>query len=124
MGSFQFVLPTVRYAPPVQSMCYYMVNQYLKIRPMRLGVANNMHPLCLGGTNGKDPKYVSKVKKTKTVHQKSFISKRKKLITCKSDFPVFYAKIEFIRFPQITKELTSKMLINVLARECNYSMWV
>ena len=78
MGSFQFVSPKVRHAPPVQSMCYYMVNQYgnSKIRPMRLGVANNMHPLCLGAQTEKIP---NMFQKDKNGSPKEFHQQKKKV---------------------------------------------
>ena len=42
--------------PQLQSTCHYIVNHYVKILHVHLGVANNMHPLSWGGgTNGKDP---------------------------------------------------------------------
>ena len=52
----------------LQSLCYCMVNQYLKNWHMRRGVANNMHPLCLGSSNGIDPKMIQI---SKMVYQKS-----------------------------------------------------
>ena len=55
--SFPFVPPLVRYAPPSYNTCHYIVNHYVKIWHLRLGGANNMHPLPtklgLGGHKGK-----------------------------------------------------------------------
>ena len=49
---FLFVPPTpVAYAPPM-SACHYIVNHYEKIWHVRLGDANNMHPLSIGGGGG------------------------------------------------------------------------
>ena len=48
LGSFSFVLP-VFYAPLVTQPCHYIVNHYVKIWHMRLGDANNRHPLSWGG---------------------------------------------------------------------------
>ena len=53
--------PSTLCSPQWQSTCHYIVNHYVKILHVRLGVANNMHPLSWGGgggggTNGKDPK--------------------------------------------------------------------
>ena len=67
-----------------------MLKDYLK-KHMRLCVANNMLPLCLGSTNGKNPNMSPK--KSKVVHQKTFIRERKGLIVCKTDFLVFFANI-------------------------------
>ena len=50
---------------------------------MRQGVANNMHPLCLGAQR-EDPKNGSKVR-----NGKSKELQRKALIVCKSDLRVF-----------------------------------
>ena len=36
-------------APQLQSTCQYIVNHYVKILHVRLGGANNMHPLSWGG---------------------------------------------------------------------------
>ena len=47
-------------SPQLQSTCHYIVNHYVKILHVHLGVANNMHPQNWGGgggTNGKDPKF-------------------------------------------------------------------
>ena len=43
--------------PKLQSTPHDIVNHYVKIWHVRLGVANNMHPLSWGGggTNGKNP---------------------------------------------------------------------
>ena len=35
--------------PQLQSTCHYIVNHSVKILHVRLGGANNMHPLSLGG---------------------------------------------------------------------------
>ena len=57
MGSFPFVPPSTLCSPQLQSTCHYIVNHYVKILHVYLGVANNRHPLSWGGggTNGKDP---------------------------------------------------------------------
>ena len=47
--------PSTLCSPQWQSTCHFIVNHYVKILHVRLGVANNMHPLSWGGTNGKDP---------------------------------------------------------------------
>ena len=53
IGSFPFVPPPpVRYAPPpppLQCTFHYRVIHYVKKLHVRLGVANNMHPLSGGG---------------------------------------------------------------------------
>ena len=54
-GSFPFVPPQYVMLPQLQSTCHYIVNHYVKILHVHLGVANNMHPLSWGGTNGKNP---------------------------------------------------------------------
>ena len=48
-GSFPFVPPSTLCSPHWQSTCHYIVNHYVKILHVRLGVANNMHPLSWGG---------------------------------------------------------------------------
>ena len=49
--------PSTLCSPQLQSTCHYIVNHYVKILHVHLGVANNMHPLSWGGgTNGEDPK--------------------------------------------------------------------
>ena len=61
-GSFPVVpLPQYVMQPPVTEHVSYIVNHYVKIWVVRLGIANNMHPLSWGGgeegwmgTNGKD----------------------------------------------------------------------
>ena len=60
-GSFPFVPPppSTLCSPQLQSTCHYIVHHYVKILHVHLGVANNMHPLSWGGTNGKDPLCVS-----------------------------------------------------------------
>ena len=55
LGSFPFVPPQYECAPQLQTTCHYIVNYYVEILHVRLGVANNMRPLSWGGTNGKDP---------------------------------------------------------------------
>ena len=49
--------PSTLCSPQLQSTCHYIVNHYVNILHVHLGVANNMHPLSWGGggTNGKDP---------------------------------------------------------------------
>ena len=54
--------PSTLCSPQLQSTCHYIVNHYVKILHVHLGVANNMHPLSWGGTNGKDPKNVTQFK--------------------------------------------------------------
>ena len=50
--------PLVRYGPPLQSTCHYVVNHHVKIWHVRWGVSNNMQPVSWCGTNGKDPKFL------------------------------------------------------------------
>ena len=54
---------------------------------MRLGFANNIFPLCLGGQTENYPENNSNAKKVD--FQMSFIGKRKELIVYKSKFSVF-----------------------------------
>ena len=68
----------------------------------------------------RDPKMVQK---SKTSNQKKH-QEKKRAVCLQKRFSCFYAVIGFIGFPQITSDLTSKMVIVVLARDCNYSMWV
>ena len=59
MGKIQFLDPFVpQYflRPQLQSTRHYIVTHYVKIWHVRLGVANNMHPLSF--TNEKDPHFL------------------------------------------------------------------
>ena len=56
---FRLCPPSTLCSPQLQSTCHYIVNHYVKILHVHLGVANNMHPLSWGGTNGKDPSWES-----------------------------------------------------------------
>ena len=49
MGFFLFVPPRTLCSPQLQSTCHYIVNHYVKILHVPLGVANNMHPVSWGG---------------------------------------------------------------------------
>ena len=53
--------PSTLCSTQLQSTCHYIVNHHVKIWHVRLGGANNMHPLSWGGggTNGKDPRNYS-----------------------------------------------------------------
>ena len=41
--------PSTLCSPQLQSTCHYIVNHFVKILHVHLGVANNMHPLSWGG---------------------------------------------------------------------------
>ena len=44
--------PSTLCSPQLQSTCHYIVNHYVKILHVHLGVANNMRPLSCGGGGG------------------------------------------------------------------------
>ena len=46
---FRLCPPSTLCSPQLQSTCHYIVNYYVKILHVRLGVANNMRPLSWGG---------------------------------------------------------------------------
>ena len=49
MDLFRLCPPSKLCSPQSQSTCHYIVNHYVKILHVHLGVANNMHPLSWGG---------------------------------------------------------------------------
>ena len=59
---FRLCPPSTLCSPQLQSTCHYIVNHYVKILHVHLGVANNMHPLSWGGTNGKDPFFLMRLR--------------------------------------------------------------
>ena len=61
-GIFSIFAPITLCAPHLQSTYHYTVRHYVKVWHVRLGVANNMHPLRWEGcTNGKDPKILCNI---------------------------------------------------------------
>ena len=46
---FSFCAPSTLCSPKLRSTRHYIVNHYVKILHVHLGVANNMHPLSWGG---------------------------------------------------------------------------
>ena len=48
--------------PQLKNTCLYIVYHYVKMWHVRLGCANNLHPLSLGGgaQNGKDPSFLAR----------------------------------------------------------------
>ena len=57
--------PSTLCSPQLQSTCHYIVNHYVKILHVHLGVANNMHPLSWGGGH--------KRKRSKNLIRRQFI---------------------------------------------------
>ena len=58
--------------PQWQSTCHYIVNHYVKIMHVRLGVANNMHPLSWGHKRNRSKNFMTELHKK--IHSMFYLS--------------------------------------------------